>query len=227
MRTVDIQDLYNTFLRISRKRQNKPFKLRANFENFEENQNYPYLVKLKSFFERNYIVNIEDFFISPYEIYEDETFFGLDFYTTLNAVKAYNIFCSHKNNLDPDSEIQTESILRGLKFIKEFCIKNSIPLCDYLKHVQPGAVVPSFIVHLKEKNISLYNLFPFKNIEHAFSTVDFSTLKFILNDVAARISFFRTKFYSSKKGKLIATNGLKLIEKEINNNLIKNKNNIQ
>ncbi|NDD59414.1 MAG: hypothetical protein EBZ47_09285 [Chlamydiae bacterium] len=71
------------------------------------------------------------------------------------------------------------------------------------------------MVHLKEKNISIYNLFPFKNFDKIYSSLDFSILKFILNDLASKVSFFRTKFYTSKKTKNIAILGLKIIEQKI------------
>ena len=215
MREVEIKNIYNTFLRVSRKKQDKPYKTRINFDNFETNPNYPYLIKLKNFFERNYIVNIDDFFAAPYEVYKDESYFGLDFYISQNAIKTYTIFTSHKNNLDPDSDIQIETVLRGLKFIKEFCVQHKLSLRDYLSYKEEGDVVNRFIVHLKEKNVSVYNLFALTNFDFYFSKTDYQTLKFILGDTASRLSYYRTKFYSSKKNKLIAVNGLTLIEKEI------------
>jgi hypothetical protein len=221
MRDTDIKKIYNIFLKISRTKQNKPYKFKTNFTDFENSPNYPYLIKLKNFFDRNYVVNIEDFFYAPYEVYNDNSYYGLDFYVSLNASKVYGIYCNIKNSLDPDSDIQTESILRGLKFIKEFCIQNKLTLGDYLIYKEKDDLVSSFILHLKEKNISVYNLFPFKNLDNALSKVDYETLKFILNDTIIKLSIYRTKFLSSKKAKLISTSGLKLIEKEINNKLEK------
>jgi len=220
MRNTDIKHIYNTFLRISRQKQNKPFKLRSNWDDFEKSDFYLPVLKLKNFFDRNYTVNIEDYFLSPYEVYEEKTYYDLDFYNTLSAVKVYNIFCGKKNQLDADNEIQVNSILRGLKFIKKFCIEKNISLSDYLNYLEPGAVVNSFIIHLKEKNISVYNLFTFKDFDKIYSRNDFDTLRFILNDLPLKLSILRAKFYNSKKGKSIAINGLKIIEKEINQNLL-------
>jgi len=215
MRDTNIQELYNTFLRISRKKQDKPYKLRSNWEDFENHKHYNLLIKLKSFFDRNYIVNVEDYFTAPYEVYEEEGFYDLDFYNSMTAVKVYNLFCDKKKNLEPDCEVQQEAVLRGINFIKKFCITKQINLSDYLKYKEPGANVNSFVVHLKEKNISIYNLFPFKEFDKVYSSIDYSILKFILNDLASRISFFRTKFYSSKTTKNIAITGLKIIEQKI------------
>jgi hypothetical protein len=50
--------------------------------------------------------------------------------------------------------------------------------------------------------------------------VDYKTLKFIFNDFLSKISIYRSKFYGSKKGKAISLQGLKIIDKEINKNLL-------
>lgn len=225
MRQTDIKYLYNTYLRISRSKQNKPFKLRNNWEGFEESENFVLITKLKSFFDRNEIVNVEDFFIAPYEVYQEDSFYDLQFYNTINAVKIYNIYCNIKANLDPDSDIQLNSILRGLKFIKTFCLENNIPLNEYLTFKMPGATVNSFVVHLKEKNVNIYNLFAFVDFERVYGKIDQYALKFILSDTYNKISIYRSKFYGSKKNKALAVKGLKLIEKEINKKYLdKNKN---
>lgn len=219
MRNTDIKDLYNTYLRISRKKQNKPYKLRQNWEGFESSENYLPLLKLKSFFDRNHVVNIEDFFVAPYEVYPEDSFYELNYYNTISAVKVYGIYCNLKNNLEPDSDSQIDQLLRGLKFIRAYCTENKIPLSQYLYHKEEGAIINAFVVHLKEKNISIYNLFPFKDFEKNISSIDFGTLKFILNDIANKISVFRGKFYGSKKCKKLSTEGLKMIEKEIQKNI--------
>lgn len=221
MRNTDITDLYNTHLRISRKKQNKPYKLRNNFVDFEKNPVYLPLLKLKDFFDRNYVVNIEDFFIAPYEVYKEENYFDIPFYTTMNAVKVYNIFCTLKANLDPDSDIQIEAILRGVKFIKDFCIDKKLRLSEYITFKNPGDLVNTFILHLKEKNITIYNLFAFNNFDSILGKLDYEVIKFILNEQASRISYYRTKFYSSKKGRSLAITGLRIVEKEINKSLDK------
>lgn len=215
MRQTDIKTLYNTYLRISRSRQNKPFKLRQNWDGFESSENYLQLLKLKNFFDRNVVVNIEDFFTAPYEVYEEDSFYDLYYYSTLSAIKVYNIYCSIKNNLDPDTDIQLESILRGLKFIKKYCIGKKINLIDYLSYKEKDSIMNSFVIHLKEKNISIYNLFPFKNFEKVYGKLDHYALKFILGDVATKIPIYRGKFYGSTKGKKLSVEGLKMIEKEI------------
>ena len=44
------KNIYNTYLRISRSQQNSPYKLRKNFNNFEDTENYVYVKRLAGFF---------------------------------------------------------------------------------------------------------------------------------------------------------------------------------
>lgn len=215
MRETKISDIYNTFLRISRSRQNKPYKLRSNFDGFEKTENYLPVLKLKNFFDRNYTVNMEDFFTAPYEVYEENSYYDLDFYNSLVAVKVYNMYCVKKNQLNPDSELQVNSILRGLKFIQNFCSEKKIKLSQYLTHKEVGSLTNSFIMHLKDKSVSIYNLFAFKDFQKIYGSMDFEVLRFILGDLPLRVSIYRSQFYGSKKAKQISIIGLKTIEKNI------------
>lgn len=219
MRDIPVEDIYNTYLRVFRKKQNKPFKRRIDFTNIQTEYFFKDLVRLKSFLDRNYTVNVEDFFASPYEVYEDKSAYTLDYYTTLNASKVYALYCNLKNNLDPDSDACLLIILKGIKFIENFCKQAKIPLDQYLLYKEKDSLIPAFILHLKENNTSIYNLFPFKNFESELSKIDFPTLKFILNDKISKIAFYRTKFFSSVKNKNLSSKGLKIVEKNINTHL--------
>lgn len=221
MRNVDIKDVYNTFLKVSRTRQDKPYKLRNDFSNFSETEHYLPVLKLKNFFDRNYTVNIEDFFVAPYEVYEEQAFYDLSFYNSLAAVKVYNLYCNKMIQLNPDNDIQVNNILRGIKFIQEFCNSKNLRLNNYLQYIEKGSLVNSFIIHLKEKNISVYNLFAFKDFDRVYSKLDFEVLRFILNDIPLKLSILRGKYHASNKGKKIAITGLKIAEKNINKTIEK------
>jgi hypothetical protein len=215
MRDTDIEFIYNTYLKISRVKQNKPYKLRTDFSDFKNTEHYAPILKLKNFFDRNYTVNIEDFFVAPYEVYEEEGYYDLSFYNSLAAIKVYNLFCNKITQLEPDSDLQVKNIIRGLKFIEKFCSDNKVKLENYLNHKKENSVTNSFIIHLKEKNISIYNLFAFKNFERIYSGLDYEVLRFILKDIPLRISILRAKYYASKIGKNLSIKGLKLIENKL------------
>jgi hypothetical protein len=214
-----IEKIYNTYLKTSRTQNNKPFRYRQNFEGFEKEPNYLPALKLKSFFTRNPQIKIEDYFIAPYIIFENdkEAFYDLNFYNSLQAIKVYTLYSKRCMNEDPDSDFQLQKITDGLKYIKEFCLEKKIPLSEYLRY--KSANVNDFLVHLSHKNISIYNLFPLRNLDRVLRSYDFELLSFILNDLASRISYFRTKFLASKKAKALSVAGLTKIEKNIKKQL--------
>lgn len=221
---VDV--IYNTYLRVSRTQNNKPFRYRKNFDDFDKEENYLPVIKLKSFFARNPQIKMEDFFLAPYYVFPDNknAYYDLKFYNSLQAIKTYSLYNKKLMMEDPDSDIQLKKIKEGLTFIKNFCIENKILLGDYTDF--KSEKTHNFLIHLAEKNISIYNLFLLKGFDKAIKMYDFELLKFILNDLAARISHFRSKFLASKTAKLLCSEGLKKIENIIKINLEKERNTI-
>jgi hypothetical protein len=208
-----IEDIYNTYLRISRSKKNLPYKLRKDFKNIQSEEIYPSLLRLENFFKRNQYVNLNDFFEAPFLIYEDESFFNLNFFLTQKAIKAYNIFQRKKTYLDPDSEIQLKAVSDGVFFIYQFCKTNKIKLTEYSKH--KTNTMNSVFIHLKEKNISIYNCLALPNFQSSVNEQNFELLEFMLGDIVSKISIFRTKFYSSGKCKKISIDGLKIIQERL------------
>lgn len=209
----NIETIYNTYLRISRSKKNLPYKLRKNFSSIQNEEIYPCLLKLENFFKRNQYVNLNDFFEAPYLLYEDESFFNLDFYLSQKAIKAYNIFQRKKTYLDPDSDIQIKAVSDGNLFIYKFCKSNKIKLSEYLNHKTNN--MNTVFLHLKEKNISIYNCLALPNFQNCMNGQNFELLEFMLGDIISRISNFRTKFYSSNKCKKVSVDGLKIIKEQL------------
>jgi hypothetical protein len=115
--------------------------------------------------------------------------------------------------LDPDDTYHLNNIIKGLKFIKVFCQQQKLPLSGYLS--LKTAVQYDFIVHLKDRKISIYNLFAFLQFDHYMSLQDPDLLRFTLGDVYDNIPIYRTKFLNSKYAKKIAQAGLQKIENKI------------
>jgi len=64
--------IYNTYLRIYRTQQNKPFRYRKNFTDFTEHELYVFVKRLGNFFKKFKHINIDLFFKAPYELYPDD-----------------------------------------------------------------------------------------------------------------------------------------------------------
>jgi len=214
-----VENIYNTYLKVSRTQNQKPFRYRKNFDNFEKEDSYLPSLKLKSFFTRHPQIKIEDYFLAPYIVFSEtnEKFFDLSFYNTQQAVKVYTLYSRKIMLEEPDSDLQLKKITEGLNFIKQFCIDKKIPLSNYLEY--KSEKVHDFLIHLSNKQISIYNLFPLKTLDKQLKQYDYELLAFILKDLSSRISYFRTRFLASKQAKQLSIQGLKKIEKIINKQL--------
>jgi hypothetical protein len=115
--------------------------------------------------------------------------------------------------LSPDDNYHLNSIAKGLKFIQTFCYNSKIYVDDYPKF--KDGVQSMFITHLKEKKISIYNLFAFNNFEKYLAENDPDLLRFTLGELYDNIPVFRTKYLGSKSAKLLASSGLIKIKRNL------------
>lgn len=201
--------IYNTFLRVSRSRNKQPFKLRKSFEKID-NELYVSLKKVSSFLKRFPHIKIDDYFNAPYELYKDEKYFPLEYFHSLKATKAYSLFHKKKENQDPDSEEQLNSIKTSLVFISNFCKEKNISPLNYILHKTNNE--HSFILHLKEHSVNIYTLLGFVDFEKILKSKDVEVLKFILGeDTFNNISIFKTRLLNSKKAVKLVDLGLRKI----------------
>lgn len=214
-----LEKIYNTYLKVSRTQNNKPFRYRKNFEGFENEKNYLPVLRLKNFFLRHPQIKMEDYFLAPYIVFssEKDSYYDLGFYNSQQAVKVYTMYNKKLLMEDPDSDLQLQKIKEGLVFIRNFCLEKKISLEEYTQY--KSEKIHDFLIHLTNKQISIYNLFPLKGAEVTLKQYDFELLQFILKDIASRISHLRTKFYASSQAKKFCAAGLKKIEKTIKSTL--------
>ena len=206
------KNIYNQYLQTYRTKQNKPFKHRKNFENFESSEYYPQIIKLSNFFQKFKHININDFFDAPYNVYPDEDF-NLNFYTKQSAIKVYTIYMNKCQNEPPDCDQQREFIRKSLKFLYDFCKENNIIIDEYLTH--KTNLINTFLMHLKEHNISIYVLFGFPNFDKEFATIDNDIKEFILGKLANKINLYRTRFYTSQKAKHMIKQGILILKRSL------------
>jgi hypothetical protein len=205
--------IYNKFHAVTRSSQNKPFKLRKDFDGFEDK--YPdrvfYVKKLALFFTRFPHVSVDEFFKAPYDIYQDrENQFDLKFYTSQRALKVYTMY-NQKNQLkSPDSDDQLISIRKSLEFILKFCDSNNIAISEYINH--PSGNIPSYIMHMKQCKVNVYVLFGFEGFENSIQSSDAEHVAMILGDFGKMIPNYRTAFMSSKLAKKLVRSGISKIK---------------
>lgn len=102
--------VYNKWLAVTRSKIKQPFKLRKNWDKFEEKKEYVPLKKLANMLKKYDNINIDDYFKAPFTVYDDGLPWPLDFYSSLKAVKCYKIFLMKKHNLTED---QIQKLLKN------------------------------------------------------------------------------------------------------------------
>ena len=206
--------IYNTFIKVSRSAKNQPYRARKDFTDFND-KDHVYLKKLSNFFNRFKHISVLEFFQAPYELYKDEKYFGLDYYTSLKATRAYTLIVKRTEQLDPDDLKQLRALLISFKFIKEFCTENNITIDSYVNHKTNN--IFSFLLHLQEHKINLYSLFEFKDATRNMRISGAEILEFMFgNNFFNRVETLKNKYSFSKKAKILGTHAIKKIKDTLN-----------
>jgi len=212
--------IYNTYLAISRSKNNQPFKLRENFNGFEEHQHYVPVKKLANFFERHQNVSINDFFIAPYVIYKNDTkaFYDLKFYISAKARSIYTMYMKKKDKQSPDSDTAIKKCKESMMFVYKYCMKKEIPLNKYLSEKSSGQF-PDFILHLKDRKVDIYTLFAIDGFEKKFFESPHDLLAFMFGDLYNDFTKFRMAYLRSENCKRVCKTGLNEIKNIIDKKL--------
>lgn len=206
------QKIYNTFLKTSRQAVNKPYTFRKKFDNFPDDK-YILIKKISAILQNNKNIVIEDFFKAPYEVYKEDTgVFDLNFYISQRAFKAYSTYIKKINDLDVDCIEILERVKASLLYIKNYCIDHKLTYQQYVEEI--SGQLPLFVNHIKEHKIIIYIIFGDEQLEQIMKRIESPVLTFIFGEnIYKHIDQYRTKFYASKKCKLLIREGLKKIKK--------------
>lgn len=151
--------IYNKHLAVSRSLKNKPFKIKKCFDDLPKEKKF-FLKRISTFLIKHPDINLDTFFSAPYKLYPDVQYFGLDYFSSLRAIKSYTLYKKILFHQDPDSQI--EDVKQSLAFITQFCIEQKIPLYQY--HTHKTSNVFSWMVHYKQNKINPYVMFCFRNV---------------------------------------------------------------
>lgn len=189
--------IYNSHLSTSRKVQNKPFKVKKNFDDLDDTKTV-ILQKLSRFFNEYKNLDIDTFFLAPHKVYEESEYHPLDFYLTRKAISCYTQYVKQLEAQDPDHPDSLERLKNSLKFIFSFCKENGLTFTQYPLHLEPRANLPAFIGHLKNHQINFYTLHA---LNFSQPKIDSRTLDFIFNNFYTTFQQTKNKFQFSKKMK--------------------------
>lgn len=209
--------VYNTFLKVSRSAQDRPYKYRRNFDDFEDHTDYPYVQKLGKFFKKFPNIKIEQFFRAPYTAYLDNSdYYDLKFYTTPKATRLYGVYIEKLNSQSPDSEYHIKWIKSSLLFMFQFCRDNKLSFNEYTNHMTGD--IHTVLLHVRDKNVSPYAVFGVKDLGTIIENYQSDFLDFIAGkDFMERVDLYRSRYYNSSNAKSVTVQGISKLTKILTN----------
>jgi len=208
---------YNLYLTVSRSSRNKPFKVRKDFTDFEKEADYISLHKINNLFINFPQIKPYLYFKAPFDVYPDQEYFPLDYFGTQKAIKTYTIYMKQLREQSPDAPTQIDFIKQSLHYIAMFCIKNDIPISQYVTHKK--GITYSWTSHFKNYEISVYSLLEFPNLEVIISNIPKDEQELFLDTMATNIHSYKTRYNNSKTAKNIVKEGINKISKIVDNYL--------
>lgn len=206
------KNIYNVYLKTIRTSQNKPYKLRKDFSNFEDNQNYPKIKKISNLFKSCPHISMDDYFIAPYKIYEidEESVYTLDFYASMKALGCYKRYMVLKELSNPDEEHQLDFIKRSFQFILKYCVENKITFDQYLSYKK--GLSYEWMKHYAEKKISLLCLLEFDFIYDRIMEIEKEHRVLMLGDLEERFYKIKGEYLKSVKARQVVKKGIEILK---------------
>lgn len=209
------KQIYNNHLAISRSLKNKPFKTKKNFEDIVDTDKHKFLKRIATLFEKHPEISQRTFFEAPYKLYPDTEYFGLDYFSTMKAVKCYTTYKKHLFLQDPDSQI--DSVKDSLRFISHFCIENKIYFHQYPYH--KTADMFTWMKHYKENKINIYAIMEFPNIYSAVRELAEDLQRFFISEFIENFQMLYQKYNNSKELKSYLKKATEVLEKFVEQSL--------
>jgi len=185
--------IYNKHLAVSKIVKNKPFRVRVNFEKFDESR-LVFLKKIETFLSKYPEVDIDRYFIAPYKLYPDVEYFDLSYFASPRAIKSYSLYSNIIKLQQPDE--QKTDVAESLRFIGSFCINHKINLDDY--GVFRKDLEPCWVYHLKTGKINCYTLMEFPGIYSIIEEMPGDERIFLLGEFGTNFLEYRNKYNNSK-----------------------------
>jgi len=214
--------LYNKHLIVSRSLKNKPFKIKKDFSSIVDSDKHKFLKRIATLIKKHPEIDPTVFFEAPYKLYPDVEYFGLDYFSTMRAVKAYTTYKQQLFLQNPDSQL--ESVKDSLKFIARFCVENKIYLHQYPTHRTSD--VFTWMTHYKQNKINVYVMMEFPDIYSSVQTLAEDVRRFFVSEFVEQFKQLRSMYLSSKELQPYLKKALPTIENFIYSELTKCKNTV-
>jgi hypothetical protein len=213
--------IFNKHLIVSRSLRNKPFKLRQNFDNFEHDPKFIHIKRLSTFFTKYPDVNMDTYFIAPYKIYPDVSYFDLAYFASPRAIKTYTIYKQQLLLQSPDT--QKEEVKESLLFVVRYCLQNNIQLHDYTVYTEKG-IEPVWMYHIKHNKINPYVVMVFPNIFNTINAMPEDEREMLLGHFGRNFLEYRTRYQNSTELKPYLEKAYQRLKLFVDKNLNSTKN---
>lgn len=214
--------LYNKHLATSRKLKNKPFKIKRDFSGIIDTEKHKYLKRIATLFIKHSDIDPDLFFAAPYKLYPDVEYFGLDYFSTMRAIKSYTIYKKQIFLQDPDSQL--EQVKESLHYIAKFCIENNIYFHQYPYHTT--ADLFTWMKHYKENKINIYSVMEFTNIFSSAKTLAEDLQKFFVGQFIEQFQTLYLQYNKSSQLKPYLQKTIPVLSNFVQKQLTQTKNNI-
>jgi len=212
--------IYNKHLAVSRTLKGQPFKLKQNFDNFEEDPKYIFIKRLSIFFTKYPDVSMDTYFIAPYKLYTDVQYFDLSYFASPRGIKTYTIYKQQLLQESPDS--QKDEVQKSLIFIAHYCLKNKIQFYDYINFKENG-IEPVWLYHIKHNKINPYSLMEFSNVFQLIQELPKDEREILLGRFGTNFLDYRTRYVNSKALKPFLEEAFIRLKLFVDKNLISTK----
>jgi len=204
-------------LAVSRILKNKPFKLKQSFEDLTNTDKHKFLKRIATLVSKHPEIDLDVFFQAPYKLYPDVAYFGLDYFSSMRAIKTYTIYKKQQFLQNPDSQL--EEIKKSLRFIAKFCIEKKIQLYQYSTH--KTADLFTWMKHYKENDINIYTMFSFSNILSSTKELAEDVQKLFVSDFVENFQQLYMNFHNSTKVKPYLEKAYPVTSKFVENEVAK------
>jgi hypothetical protein len=143
-------------------------------------------------------------------------YFGLDYFSTMRAVKSYTMYRKHMFLRDPDEQLK--QVQDSLNFIAKFCIQEKIQFYQYPYH--RTADLFTWMKHYKENKINIYSMFEFSNICSSVKELAEDVQRFFVSDFVDQFQKLYLNYMNSMQVKPYVRKAFPLlsnfVEKQLN-----------
>lgn len=208
--------IYNLYLRALRVNNNKPYRPRQNFDDFDKKEEYFHVLRLEEMFKKYPHLLRYEFFDAPYKLHSnDETnYYTLKYFASYKGLKTCVEYFKSMQKTDPDQQL--DYIKSSLRFIADFCLEKEITVGEYMfyKSVSQN----DFLKHLKEHKISWYMIFGIPSMVDFIYKMDTDEFELYFGD-DVNLGDLQYRFNNSQRAKKMIQIGMKKIKDFVANSL--------